>query len=161
MSWLVISSYDLKVIAAIQTMEGLIGIGARASIIKVCRTVVITMMKISNQTHCAANVGVVKLVTVCYEKCRGWNSFLLFQNLCLLKKFVKTNIVVHLQDVVILHTQYTIEIQPLPNLILQVTPMKLIPKISIVVIWYDLPNKKLSDLILLILILRTVLTACK
>ena len=65
MSWLVISSYDLKVIAAIQTMEGLIGIGARASIIKVCRTVVITMMKISNQAHCAANVEVVKLVTVC------------------------------------------------------------------------------------------------
>ena len=66
-----ISSYNLKVIAAIQTMEGLIGIGARASIIKVCRTVVITMMKISNQAHCAANVEVVKLVTVCFEKCRG------------------------------------------------------------------------------------------
>ena len=49
-------------------MEGSIRIGVRASIIKVYQTVVITMMKILNQTHSAANVEVVKLVTVSYKK---------------------------------------------------------------------------------------------
>ena len=60
-------------------MEGSIRIGVRASIIKVYRTVVITMMKILNQSHSAANVEVVKLVTVSYKKIEtktvAWKKF--------------------------------------------------------------------------------------
>ena len=43
-------------------------------------------------------------------------------------KCVKTNIIVHLKDVVNLYTQYTIEIQLLPSSTLQIIPMKLTPK---------------------------------